>query len=208
MTSGDYSNLAAMLTPSLFYATLKSRLPWPKEKPLDFNTVGTYIFNNEPDSLKEFHRVCYPALKHLSTLGVPNVPDLMHFLPAPEAKEFPEQALGLQLLLDQGPRQLFTGIDQRYTNAYFDVISLKYAKRLQALPESLRPDNKIRWIRELRASFDYWIVARFWFMAPFAHSEDIHDQELQSALAEESRLAVESRIGKKDPYRANEEGAR
>jgi uncharacterized protein (DUF924 family) len=202
MTSSLSHDLGSILTPSLFHATLKNRLPWPRKNSLDFSAVAAYLFGNEPDSLEDFHRICYPALKYLSTMGISNVPDLMQFLPAPGAKEFPEQALGLQLLLDQGPRALFKGIDQRYTNAYFDVISLKYAKQLHALPEGLRPYSKARWMEELGVSFDFWIVARFWFMAPFAHSEDVHDQGLQSAMAEGSRLAVEGLIGKTDPHRA------
>jgi uncharacterized protein (DUF924 family) len=205
MTSFPSHDLTSILSPSLLYATLKNRLPWSNKNPLDFSAVAAYLFENEPDSLKDFHRICYPALKYLSTMGVSNVPDLMQLLPAPGAKEFPEQALGFQLLLDQGPRMLFKGIDQRYTNAYFDVISLNYAKQLHALPQALRPDSKARWMDEIGVSFDFWIVARFWFMAPFAHSEGIQDQELQRAMAEESRIAVEGRTGKMDPYRATKD---
>jgi uncharacterized protein (DUF924 family) len=205
MTFISTNDLSSILTPSLFYAVLKNRMPWPIDKSFPFSAVTAYIFKNEPDSAEEFHRICYPILKHLSTIGVSNFPDLMQYLPAPESEEFPEQALGLQLLLDQGPRFLLGGIDQRYTNAYFDVISLQYAKQLHALPEALRPDSKTRWMGEVGACFDCWIIARFWFMAPFAHAEDGHCQDVQSAMAEESRLAVEEFTGKKDPYRATKE---
>lgn len=119
---------------------------------------------------------------------------------------FQSRPLDLQLLVDQGPRFLLDGIDQRYTNAYFDVISLKLAKQLYVLLEALRPDSKARWMEELGASFDFWIIARFWFMVPFAHAENAPDLELQSALAEESRLAVEGFIGITYPYRATRDG--
>ncbi len=78
----------------------------------------------------------------------------MKFLPAPESNEFPEQTLGSQLLLDQAPRLLLDGIDQHYTNAYFDVISLEYAKQLQSLSEAFRLDSNTRWIEGMGASFE------------------------------------------------------
>jgi len=99
-------------------------------------------------------------------MGISNIPDLMQYLLAPESRDFSEQALGLQLLLDQGPRFLLDGIDQKYTNAYFDIISLKYAKQFHALPEAIGPDGKTRWMEEAGASFGCWVVARFWFMTP------------------------------------------
>jgi hypothetical protein len=121
--ASTYSNdLSSILTSSLFHAVLKNRMPWPKNKSFTFGAVIAYIFKNEPDGAEEFHRICYPVLRHLSTIGISNIPDLLQYLPAPESKDFPEQALGLQLLLDQGPRFSLDGIDQRYTNAYFDVI--------------------------------------------------------------------------------------
>lgn len=180
-------------------------MPWPKDKSFPFSAVAACIFKNEPDGAEELHHFCYPVLKHLSIIGISNIPDLMQYLPAPQSKAFPEQALGLQLLINQGPRFLLDGIDQRYTNAYFDVISLRYTKQLHALPEVLRLDSKTRWMDEVRANFDCWVVARFWFMAPFALAEDVHCRDVQSAMAEESRLAVEELIGKIDPYRATKE---
>jgi Bacterial protein of unknown function (DUF924) len=60
-------------------------------------------------------------------------------------------------------------------------------------------------MEEVGASFGYWVFARFWFMAPFAHAEDVHCQDVQSAMAEESRLAVEEVTKKTDPYRATKD---
>jgi len=111
----------------LSHTVLKNRIPWPKDKSFTFHVVIPYIFKNEPDGAEEFHRTCYLVLKHLSNIGISNIPDLLQYLPAPESKNFPEQALGLQLLLDQGPRFSLDGINQRYTNAYFDDISLKFS---------------------------------------------------------------------------------
>jgi hypothetical protein len=189
------NDFSSILTPSLFYAVLKNRMPWPKDKFFPLSAVTAYLFTNEPDGVEEFHRICYPVLKHLGTVGISNIPDLMQYLPTPESKDFPEQALGLQLLLDQGPRFLLNGIDQRYTNAYSDAISLKFAKQLHALPEALRPDSKTRWVEQVGASFDHWVVARSCFMprtfivsmyrVPWLKS---HDWQWKSSLARQTRI--------------------
>jgi len=42
-------------------------------------------------------------------------------------------------------------------------------------------------------------------MAPFAHTKDVHCQDVQSAMAEESRLAVEEVTKKTDPYGATKD---
>jgi hypothetical protein len=182
MISSSTNDLRSVLTPSLFSAVLNNRMPWPKEKSFPFGSMAAYISKNERDGAEEFYNIAYPVLRHLSTVGVSKMPDLMQFLPTPESKEFPEQALGLQLLLDQGPRFLLGGIDKRYGASYFDVISLQYAKQLHALPEALRPDSRARWMKEIGASFDCWVIARFWFIAPFAHAEDADCQGVQSAM--------------------------
>jgi hypothetical protein len=72
MTSISINDLSSVLTPSLFYAVLKNRMPWPIDKSFPFSAVIAYIFKNEPDGAEEFHRICYPILKHLSTVGISN----------------------------------------------------------------------------------------------------------------------------------------
>jgi uncharacterized protein (DUF924 family) len=197
------SDLSSLLTPELFRRTLKNRLPWPIEKPLDFKEVFTYVFRSDSGPhQEEFRDIAWPTLKALSTLGVDNVPDMMQFLPPPESKEFPEQALGLQLLLDQGPRALFEGVDARYIYDYFQYVARKYAQQLLDLPSALRIDSKKRWMEELGASFDFWLMARLWLMAPVVHSEVLADHEMAQLMNEEVRVEVEKFTGKTDPYRA------
>ncbi|KAE9370386.1 hypothetical protein N431DRAFT_426748 [Stipitochalara longipes BDJ] len=193
------SDLSSLLTPVLFNQVLKNRLPWPKEKPLDFKELA-----KEPDGTrqKELREIAWPALKALSTLGVENVPDMMQFLPPPESEDFPEQALGLQLLLDQGSRALFEGIDVRYTYDYFQHVARKYAQQLLDLPSSLRIDGKKRWMDEQGASFDFWLMVRLWLIAPVVHSEVLADHELALQINEEVRVEVEKLTDKIDPYRA------
>ena len=94
--------LSSLLTPSILYGVLKNRLPWPMDKPLDWKEVHTYIFQAEDCPQQEqLREICWPTLQAISKLGVDNVPDMMQFLPSLESKDFPVQALGLQLLLDQ-----------------------------------------------------------------------------------------------------------
>jgi uncharacterized protein (DUF924 family) len=197
------NELSSLLTPSLFHHVLKNRLPWPKEKPLDFKEVFIYVFRADGESHQEqLREIAWPTLKALSTLGVDNVPDMMQFLPPPESKDFPEQALGLQLLLDQGPRALFEDMDERYIFDYFQHVSRKYAQQLLDLPSAVRVDSKKRWMEELGASFDFWVFTRLWFIAPLIHAEVLADHELGKLLDEEVRVEVEKFSGKVDPYRA------
>ncbi|MCJ1237853.1 hypothetical protein MMC14_005840 [Varicellaria rhodocarpa] len=199
MTVSPKIHLSSVLNSALFHAAVKARVPWSRDQPVDFSAV----LRGHPDKSKKLDAICYPALKMLSTLGVDNVPDLMLFLPVPESKEFPEQALGLVILLDQGPRALFEGVDSRYVNGYFDILALKLSNQLLALPPALRPDSKQRWMAELGYDFDHWILSRFWFIAPFTHSEQLENHEVQRILVEESRVEVEKLTGKIDPYRAS-----
>lgn len=197
------NELSSLLTPSLFHRVFKNRLPWPENEPLDFKEVYTHIFlaDGKPHQ-EQLREIGLPALKALSKLGVDNVPDLMQLLPPPESTDFLEQALGLQLLLDQAPRAFFEGMDARYTYAYFHLVSRKLAQQLLELPTELRVDSKKRWMEERGASFDFWTLAHLWFIAPLIHSEVLADHELAEPMDEKVRVEVEKYSGKADPYRA------
>ena len=194
-------DLHSLLSPTFLFAMFEARVPWSKHQPIDFSSV----MRGHPDKSKSIESISYPALQALSTLGVENVPDLMQFLPAPESSDFPEQALGLVTLLDQGPRALFEGVESRYIHGYFDVLALKLAHQLLGLPPALRPDSKQRWTTELGYGFDHWIMLRFGFIAPFTHSEQLEDHKVQGFLVEESRTEIEKLTGKMDPYRGGSE---
>ena len=180
-------------------------MPWPEDQPLDYTAVVKMYFRGEPDNRPDFYKTTFhQALKPLSTLGVENVPDLMQFLPPPEALDFPSKALGLLALLDQVPREVLSGVNERYTYAYFDLLASKLARQLQALPPHLKPDT----IERLTAqgwSWDYAMVARFWFSIPLVHSESLENQEMQLVLTEGIRKDVEKHTGKKDTGRSRME---
>ncbi|KAJ7034672.1 hypothetical protein C8F04DRAFT_1259631 [Mycena alexandri] len=112
------------------------------------------------------------------------MPDLMEFLPLPSAPEFSQQALGLVLLLDQGPRYLLKEHDARWTSDYFDHIAYAFVSRLLDLPAEFRPDTAQRWT-DAGYSTDSWAAIRFWFIAPFAHAEIWASQERAVALTDE-----------------------
>lgn len=51
-------------------------------------------------------------------------------------------------------------------------------------------------------TFEHWVISRVMWSAPFLHSEDLESQKIGLELAEETRAAVETHTGVKDPYRA------
>ncbi|KAK3390168.1 hypothetical protein B0H63DRAFT_519403 [Podospora didyma] len=194
--------LRDILTPSLFSHIVKHRLPYAKDKPINFSHFGRDIFlqNRVGPLVKE---QAWPALIALSKIGLDHMPDLSTYLPAPSDPTYPEQVLGLQLLLDHCTRVLFRGVDHRYTNAYFNVLSERLAKTWLSLPADQRPDSWERWHHDLGADLDYWIGVRFWFGTPFVHSELLANQEIALAYTEETRSVVERVSGQTDPYRAS-----
>lgn len=193
------ASLSALLPSSRLYAIFQARIPWPRSTPLNFAHVRD---SSSYFDTGAFHALCFSALKRLSEIHCLDVADeLFALLSEPESHEFPEQALGLLLLLDQSPRQLFSSHDERWTYSYFDALALRVLNRLRALPEALQPDRKERWTDEMGYTFSHWAVTRFWFTAPLTHSESIADQELQQRLCNEVRIAVEATTGTRDAYR-------
>lgn len=193
------ASLSALLPPSKLYAIFQARIPWPRSTPLNFAHVRDFSSYFDTEA---FHTLCFSTLKRLSEMKSHDVvDDLFALLPTPESREFPEQALGLLLLLDQGPRQLFSGHDERWTYSYFDELALRVTHRLRTLPETLQPDRQTRWTDEMGYTRSHWTVARFWFTAPLTHSESAADQELQQRLCDEVRVAVETATETRDAYR-------
>ncbi|MCJ1428154.1 hypothetical protein MMC29_006062 [Sticta canariensis] len=195
------ASLSTLLPPSKLHAIFQARIPWPPSTPLNFAHVRDFSSYFDADA---FRALCFPVLKGLSEIHRFEVADeLFTLLPAAESGEFPEQALGMLLLLDQGPRQLFSGHDERWTYSYFDGLALRVLHRLRSLPETLQPDRQTRWVDEMGYTFSHWTVARFWFTAPLTHSESAADQDRQRRLCDEVRQAVETTTGTRDAYRAD-----
>lgn len=207
MATRTVPDLSKILTSELFKAALENRLPWRRDRELDFPHLGPYWWHATPEVTLNFQRICTPALRALSKLDLLSVPEedrdiLQQCLPDPSSTEFPEQALGCIFVLDQAPRTL-SGTDQRWCYSYFDVLSLGLARQLLALPPHLSPFSKARWTVELGATFGYWVVTRMWFTAPICHSESLVDHEVCHVLTEKVRKETESYTGTVDPNRAN-----
>jgi uncharacterized protein (DUF924 family) len=200
---GSPNDISSIVTPELLESILASKTHWPKEATLNFREVAD-VWSGRVGDQQVFYKLCVPALKALSKIGLSNMPNLLDLLPPPESKKFPEHALALQQLLDQAPRYL-KGVDKRWCNSYFDMISLDLAHQFAALPVALQPQRKERWLNEVGASFDTWALVQIWFTAPWMHSEDIKDHEAGAIAIEEWRQEVEKHSGKIDPYRTEKE---
>lgn len=195
-------NLKALITPSLLDLTVENRIPFPADQPLNFAEVSRNFFSaGDPARLAAFRKAAWPPLLALSKIGLDDMPDLLQLLlPPPSHPSFPKQCLGLQLLIDQGPRALFAGVDRRWQTGYFDVVSQRFAASWRALPERERPDSLARWT-EGGATLDYWLYARLWFGAPFVHSESVANQVIALEYTDSTRRAVEAASGMQDPWR-------
>lgn len=196
-------SLSSLITPAVLKTMAHARVPYPKDKPIDFNTAGEEIFNDEY-LVHNTRDIVWPALVALSKLGLSNMPDLFSFLPAPADAEFPQQCFGLVVLLDQGPRLFCKGIDARWVG-YFDKLSERLSDAWRALPAHQRPDSWARWRDEVGVGIDHWAVARLFFTAPLAHGEVLAYQEIAVNSNEHLRELIETHTGEKDANRAKRE---
>ncbi|KAK7927230.1 hypothetical protein PG985_004228 [Apiospora marii] len=215
------ADLKALLSPEILGLTLAQKLPWDKHAPIDFSEAIDWTFfggalretphqtiTAEEDAI--LHQKTLPALKTLASMGLANIniPDLVEILlPPPADPSFPEQALGLQLVLDQAPRELLDGpLDDRWVYGYFAELAAGLAQQLRALPEEQSPHSWARWKDDV--SLDYFVWVRLWFMAPIVHHEALARQA--TAMTEELRVLVESERGGgvRDPYRDLPDGVR
>ncbi|EJD42708.1 hypothetical protein AURDEDRAFT_185892 [Auricularia subglabra TFB-10046 SS5] len=195
--SAQQQRLEATLTPRFLQEVFEARVPFAKERELDFSVVAEVYLLGGFD-LDTFRDICYPALETLSTIPMAEMPDLMQYLPPPEDPAFPLQCFGLLFLLDQG-RLLLEGMDERWLLGFFDPLSVGVARRVVALPDHLRPNTLKRW-RDMGYTFGHWVITNFWFIAIFGHSEQVPDHEIMLRLTEELRDAVEKETGTTDPF--------
>jgi uncharacterized protein (DUF924 family) len=194
------SELRDLLTPELLSLIVKARLPYGKRDTINFREFGRSVFLLDIYSPLVRDKV-WLVLVALSKIGLELMPDLSQYLPAPTDPSYPEQCLGLQLLLDHCPRVLFSGVDHRWTYGYFSIISQRLARTWYSLPPALQPGSWERLHDEM--GLDYWIGIRFWFGTPFVHSELLAHQQIALAFTEETRLTVEKMSGQTDPYRTD-----
>ena len=204
------ADLSSILTPNLLRATLHHFVPFPQNGDIDGTAATRFYFGDGqslPEYLSETRNLCYPALLALSKLGpdAEKVPDLKDFLPHPSDLSFVEQAAGLVLLVDQGPRALCLGSESRWTVGFFDILSLKLSRALLKLPDRLRIDHSERWTCDVGTSYQYWSVIWILLMGPLVHSESLELQHMRVQLGEEIRVTIEKSSGRLDPWRKSKE---
>ncbi|KAK8127686.1 hypothetical protein PG984_008794 [Apiospora sp. TS-2023a] len=214
MAAAVLSNLKALLGPDILSLTVAQKLPWDRRAAIDFSEAIDWTFfsgalrdtPHQTITAEEeafLHQNTLSALKTLASMGLANIsmPELVEtLLPPPADPSFPRQALGLQLVLDQAPRELLDRpLDDRWVYGYFGELSVELAQQLQALPADQSPHSWARWKDDV--SLDYFVWVRLWFMAPIVHHEALAHQAI--ALTEELRVLVESDCGGsvRDPYR-------
>jgi len=216
-SSTTLDHLKTVITPELLTLSLKAHLGHSRTTPINYYTYISGMFTGEPSVSPEVLKShTWPALLALSRFpGGPAslTPDLLvkNFLPSPDDPAFPDAALGLVLLIDQGPRSFCNAhgdspTDVRYTDGFFGSVALRLTRWLlldeengKGLPEHLRPNAWPRW-EECGVSADYYVLARFMFGAPLVHSEDAAAQRQARQYTEDLRCWVEQRYGVSDPY--------
>jgi hypothetical protein len=196
--------LKEIITPQLLRRIVDTWIPWSRTEPLDWKVVTGQIFSPPPSSDTTLDQDTRNALLVLSEFRTQSaLPSLFELLPFASDPDFPIQALGLQMLVDQCPRRQCKGIDGRWTNAYFDLVSNQLAVALNEMPEPQRPSGWARW-KEM-ATLDYWLVARIWYGAPLVHKDTVLSQEQALLYTNETRRQVEESTKTTDPYRAKRE---
>lgn len=195
-------DLGTIITPSLLRQLAHARLPWPQTEHIPGTALMTELLT--APTLQHTAHLAWPALLSISrTYGPDTIPDLTPLLPRPDAPAFPNQALGMHVLLDQCPRLLFRGPDARWTSYFDRVVRALYAF-LYGLPPHLRPWARGRW---RAASLEYWFCAAFEFNASTAHQESVPHQGVSARRVEEIRGVVEGYAGVRDPARDGEGAA-
>uniref|UniRef100_A0A8H7TNC1 Uncharacterized protein n=1 Tax=Bionectria ochroleuca TaxID=29856 RepID=A0A8H7TNC1_BIOOC len=196
------ADLHALLPPSLLQQAAESWMAITRtEEVPDFGKAVKKMLFSHDDKVSAIRPKVWPALEYISKLGPDHLPDWFSLLPPVDNPDFPTQALGLTMVLDQAPRNFFQGIDQRWVGGYFDDISLGFARSLQKLTPDLRPTSWNRW--KDTASFEYFIFARMSFGTPFVHNE--HASEEAMAFTDETRTYIEERFNVRDPIREQPE---
>lgn len=188
-----HNELGDILTPQLFHRLHSLYFPFSKAVPLDALSVADWFLGNDPSLGTEFYTLCiHDALLPLSLHPLDSLPDLTTFLPHPSSRDYPIQAFGLQILLDQAPRYCLSGIDKRWISGYFDVLSVKVIDQLyNNVPYELRWDNPTRW-QILSYPTEQILLRRILMVAPYVHSASWGDHLMHFGLVEQIRREVET----------------
>lgn len=199
MTPDIVAQLRHILTPELLAAVHEQVLPPPGT--LASGLFDRFYGNGGQDlSLQIYDLTFHSVFVPLSRIPLPLYPkSLLYLLPEPEDDQFPGQALGLILLLDQATRLIMKGHNKRWTAGFFDILALRVVKELDELPGHLQPYE--RWPGY---SWTDAMLRRTMFTLPFLHTDgDIPSRRRAQEFTESIRKAVESHFRKEDPARTD-----
>ena len=201
--SMETRDLRAILTPDLLISIYNTALPAPGTT---VERLFEIYFGDGfgGDTIAKLHALAlhkvFVPLSHILPASYPS--NLLSPLPNPASKDFPKQALGLLLLLDQVTRLILKRHNVRWTAGFFDPLALRLAQQLDELPPALHLTNVQRWMGiDAKLSWSDAMLRCSLFTLPFTHSEKPAVQARAQDLAEQQREAVESYHGRRDPSR-------
>lgn len=176
---------------------------WADDSQLQDAKSILHFFENEPAG--QIYDLCFDsALKPLTTIPLPEFPPLLPFIASPNSPNFPRQVLGAHILLDQAPRLLFSGVNNRWTFGFFQDLTMKLAQELSKLSEHQQPQRSSRW-QTLGYNFEGAWMRAFLMSTAYVHSEDLQDQLFGQRMCEQERKIAEDHYGVEDPTRALDE---
>lgn len=208
MSTNLATEVKTIITSGLLDQIYSLKFPWSRERLPSGSYVGNYHFKPTEKYIEEFRRISFePAIVPLSKFALEDLLDLdlpSLLLPKADAPNYPEQALGLILLIDQARIYLGKGYAVRYMRAFFDPIGEKIARQLvldPARPATLRPDSEQAWLSR-GYSFDDWLARTLWFWAPLVHADKfmVDDRATLKNWLHEMRAKVEEHCGYADPF--------
>jgi uncharacterized protein (DUF924 family) len=195
--------LSPLINSQLLQSIFQQNIPWAHDAP---PSGKDWADHQQDGCIPIWQKLCWEPLVALSKLDLieESMPSFLSLLPEASSPEFPTQALALVILLDQAPRLLCNGVNERWRNGYFDPLALNLSSELQALPPSSRIDNFACWEKQ-GFSFAHWCMISVLLSAPFAHSEDlaIHEDILVPKVRER-RLETERYYKTADMVHAKE----
>ncbi|KAL9096649.1 MAG: hypothetical protein Q9165_001136 [Trypethelium subeluteriae] len=204
MASSHHLLLTSVLQPSRLLALHALYFAWADSSGLPDAASLLRFFSNDI-AAPLFDIAFASALIPLSTIPLDEVPPLLPYLVSPADPAFPPQALGLLILLDQAPRFLLRGIDERWTFGHFGGLALRFAQELAALPVSLQPQRVQLW-QDLGYGYEHAWLRAFLASTPFIHAEDLGALRFGQALIEEEcRKGAETHYGVADSTRPLDE---
>jgi uncharacterized protein (DUF924 family) len=167
--------ITTLITPQLLQSIFDMHIPWAKNRP---PSGKDWVDHQQDTCLPIWQKLCWQPLVAVSKLNLEeeNTPSFLTLLPEPSSPEFPKLALALVILLDQGPRLICNGLNERWRNGFFDPLVLRLSCELRDLSSSFRVDNFACWEKQ-SFSFAHWCIISVFLSAPFAHSEDLANHE-------------------------------